>query len=311
MAEFKHDPVLLNETIDNVITRSDGNYIDTTLGSGGHSRNLLEKLDPAAKLLAFDADQDAIECAKNTLANFKNDIKFINANYSRLKFFCQLYQVYGEISGIIFDLGVSSYQIDTAEKGFSFMHKGELDMRMDKNLKLTAYDIVNNYDFKQLTKIFYDYGEEKFSKKIAKKIIEERTENPIQTTNELRNVILKVIKGDFAIKSVARIFQAIRIEVNNELENLEIALKDAFDALHSGGRMAVISYHSLEDRITKNFMNSCIKKQCSCPPNLPICQCGAIVTGKKVGKYPIIPNKEEIASNPRARSAKLRIIEKL
>lgn len=301
---YQHTPVLLNETIDHLITTPTGTYIDATCGLGGHSQEILKRLDPSGSLYTFDLDPRAQAFAKDRLKEYGN-VHFINNNYEKVRM-AMFAEGITHIDGILYDLGVSSMEIDTAERGFSFMQDGPLDMRMG-NTDLTAADIVNTYSIDDLTRIFREYGEERFSGRIARVIVETR---PYYRTLPLADRIRSIIKGPYVTKTLARIFQALRIEVNHELDSIKKSLKDALDIMNPGGRMVVISFHSLEDRIVKQFFQEAVT-DCICPPEVPICVCGHTAIAKKITKKPIIPTDEEIKNNVRSRSAKCRVIEKL
>ena len=299
MMEFKHIPVLLDEVIDGLEIKKDGCYVDCTMGGGGHSSAILSHLDERGRLIGFDKDDDAIAVCKEKPVD-------INALLKEMK-------LAGEIDGILIDLGVSSYQIDSAERGFSFLRNGPLDMRMDKSQKLSAYEVVNFYSEKQLLQVLYEYGEEGNAKNIVKNILRAREIKPIETTFELKEIIeksfpKKVIYGKGGVSK--QTFQAIRIEVNGELEGLKECLQNLIGLLHKGGRLAVISFHSLEDRIVKNvFKLSCT--DCICPPKTPVCICGHKAVAKLITRKPIIATSSELQENSRSSSAKLRIIEKI
>ncbi|MEA2076658.1 MAG: 16S rRNA (cytosine(1402)-N(4))-methyltransferase RsmH [Candidatus Marinimicrobia bacterium] len=301
---YQHTPVLLHETVKQLITRPTGVYIDATCGLGGHAIEISRKLDPKGSLYCFDLDPKALAFSKDRLAEYDN-IYYIQHNFDKLKMALFAEDVQ-HFDGILYDLGVSSMEIDTAERGFSFMKDGPLDMRMGET-ELTAADIINTYSREDLTRIFRKYGEERFSGRIAGRIVETR---PYFRTLPLVNCIKSIIYGPHVTKTLARIFQALRIEVNHELDALKKSLADALDMLNSGGRLIVISYHSLEDRIVKQFFQDAAS-DCICPPEIPICICGHKAAVKKITKKPIIPSEEELKINPRSRSAKCRIIEKL
>lgn len=309
--EFKHISVLLNESVDALCVKKDGIYADGTLGGGGHSEKILEKLGKDGMLVGIDQDIEAIGAAKKRLERFSNVI-FENTNFKNIKQILEKNHI-SAIDGAVLDLGVSSYQLDNAERGFSYIADAALDMRMDKTSPVSAYDVVNTYSEDELAKIFFEYGEEKFSKKIAKEIVIRRQNKNIETTLELSNLIKDVIPPKFVQKGshpAKRVFQAIRIEVNGELRILEDAINDFFDSLKKGGRLAVISFHSLEDRIVKNtFLN--LAKGCICPKDFPVCVCNNKPKGKIITRKPVLPDDEEINMNKRAKSSKLRIIEKL
>jgi 16S rRNA (cytosine1402-N4)-methyltransferase len=302
--KFFHKSVLVNEVLSYLINDRNGLYVDATLGGGGHSEKILSNTN--AKIIAIDLDDNAINFAKNRLSNFAGRIDFIKGNFCNIN---QLLQGL-KVNGVLFDLGVSSYQIDTEERGFSFSGSGKLDMRMDTKQNFSAYDIINGYREEELARIFFQYGEEKFSKRIARAIIKEKSKKRIETTEDLANIIEKVVSGRYKIKTLARIFQALRIEVNGELENLKNGLSSAFEVLKNEGRIVVISYHSLEDRIVKNFFKN-KEKNCICSVEMPICVCGKKSEMKILTKKAVIPYNEEVEINPRSRSAKLRAGRKL
>lgn len=308
--EFKHTPVLFEEVIRELRIKPDGIYMDGTLGGGGHSEGICNKLNRQGVLLAVDRDVDALEASRKRLKDFKCNIQFIHSNYSNEEL---IFEDFNKVDGILLDLGVSSFQLDNASRGFSYMNDAPMDMRMNEEEEFTAFDVVNGYSEEKLTEIIRDYGEERWASRIANFIVNEREKKPIIRTVELAEIIKKAIpaaarrKGPHPAK---RTFQAIRIEVNGELSHLKKAMEILPNHLNSGGRMAIISFHSLEDRIVKEAINDRLNP-CTCPPDFPICVCGKKTDIKKVSKKPILPSSEEIDSNPRARSAKLRIIEKL
>ena len=302
-----HIPVLLNETIEGLAIKPDGIYVDCTTGFAGHSREIAKRLD-GGRLIGFDRDPDAVKFAEEVLKPYNHIL--INKQFS---LFSEALSEIGveKVDGVLMDLGVSSYQLDTAERGFSYHEDAPLDMRMSKS-GLSAYDVVNEYPAARLEKILFEYGEEKFARGIVSGIIKQRELAPIETTLQLaeiikRNVPLKVRKEKNPCK---KSFQAIRIEVNGELDELVTGLDSAFAALNKGGRLAVITFHSIEDRIVKNkFKEYCTG--CTCPPSFPVCVCGKTPEGALVNKKPIIAGDEELSVNVRSRSAKLRVIEKL
>ena len=307
---FEHKPVLLNEVIAGLEIKSGGIYVDCTVGGGGHSFEIAKRM-ANGHLYAFDRDQEAIVASKERLKEFDN-VTFIHDNYKNAKEDLDNLGVAG-VDGVLIDLGVSSPQLDHGERGFSFLHEGRLDMRMDRRQKLSAYEVVNTYPREKLVEILYKYGDQSNAKNIVQKIIEAREKSPIETTTELKNIVesafpKKVIYGKGGVSK--QTFQAIRIEVNGELEGLEQALSDLAGKLSSGGRMAVISFHSLEDRIVKNLFKN-LSTDCICPPKTPVCICGHKASVKLINKKPITASKEELEFNPRSSSAKLRIIEKL
>jgi len=303
-----HTPVLAETAVDHLITVTDGTYVDCTLGGGGHSELILQRLQSSGKLVAIDADPDAIQFAGTRLKKYTN-LKVVRG------FFDQIDVLLMEdnslpVHGFLFDLGISSFQIDQKDKGFSFQLEGPLDMRFNPNQKMTAKKVINTYSAGELEKIFRAYGEERFSRAISKRIVEERKSEVIQTTRQLVDIIKKVIPGHTQVKSLARIFQAIRIEVNQELERLKTGLEHAFNCLDKSGRLVVISYHSLEDRIVKEFFRF-KEKDCVCPPDFPKCICQKESELRIVTKKPQKPELSEIKENSRSRSAKLRVAEKI
>ena len=309
--EFKHIPVLLKEVIDGLSIKKDGIYVDCTIGGGGHSSEILKKLSDKGHLYGFDRDADAIEECQN---KFKDDqkVSLIHANYKEATYLLKEKGV-DKIDGFLIDLGVSSYQIDTASRGFSFLHDGKIDMRMDQSQKLDGYEVVNNYSRDRLLKILYNYGEESNARKIVDNILKHRQIKPITTTIELKNIIeecfpKKIIYGKGGVSK--KTFQAIRIEVNGELDGLDNALKNLVDMLKSGGRGVVLTFHSLEDRIVKNVFKE-LSTGCICPPKTPVCICGHKQSIRLINKKPITASEEETRINSRSTSAKLRIIEKI
>jgi len=309
--KFEHKPVMLKECIENLNIKPDGIYVDGTLGGAGHSIEIIKKLTPSGKLIAIDKDDDAINASKQKMKNFKN-VTYIKGNHDDIKLILKDLNI-NKVDGILLDLGVSSYQIDEKDRGFSYIKDATLDMRMDKNQILDAKYIVNNYTEDQLTDIFYKYGEEKFSKKISKAICEYRRHNQIKTTLELSNIIQKNIPIKYQDEKnhpSKRVFQAIRIEVNNEIRPLYNTVKDCIDVLNNKGRLCIITFHSLEDRIVKNAYNDSLGK-CTCPKDLPQCICNNIKMGKVITKKPLLASKEELENNSRAKSAKLRVFEKI
>ena len=307
--EFKHEPVLLEECIKALNINPDGIYIDGTLGGAGHSLEIAKKLLPKGLLIGIDRDTEALRAAKDKLKNYTN-VKYIHDNHDNIKQILEELQING-IDGILLDLGVSSYQLDEKSRGFSYIADAELDMRMDKEQKLTAKEIVNTYSEEKLSNIIWEYGEERFSRQIARNICKSREQKKIETTGELVEIIKKSIplskqKDGHPAK---RTFQAIRIEVNNEIQPLYNTILDCINCLNKNGRLAVLTFHSLEDRAVKKAYNEAEGK-CTCPSDLPYCVCGAISQGKIINKKPIEATKEETERNSRAKSAKLRIFEK-
>ena len=307
--EFKHIPVLLEQSIENLKINPDGIYVDGTLGGAGHSFYIAKKLSEKGKLIGIDRDLEAISAAKQKLAEFKN-VQYVNDNHDNIKNILSNLGI-EKVDGILLDLGVSSYQLDEGERGFSYMQDAKLDMRMDKNQTLTAEYVVNNYDEEELARIIYEYGEEKFSRKIARNICEYRKQEKIDTTGKLASIIEKSVPkfGKNQGHPSKRTFQAIRIEVNNEIEPLYNTMVDSIDCLKPCGRLCVITFHSLEDRAVKNaFVNA--EGVCTCPKDLPYCVCNKEQKGKNITKKPILPTEEEMEINSRSKSAKLRVFEK-
>ena len=310
--EFSHVPVLYEEVIEGLDIKSGGTYIDGTLGGAGHSSGICERLGPDGWLIGIDCDSDAIEAAGKRLEGFGCRKSLVKSNYSDVKL------VLSELGtekadGALLDLGVSSFQLDNPERGFSYMHDAPLDMRMDAQGSLRAEDVVNGYSKEELTRIISEYGEERWAARIAQFIVKEREKNRISTTSELVRIIKAAIPAQARREGphpAKRTFQAIRIEVNNELGRLEGAVSDFIDVLAPGGRLAVISFHSLADRIVKNVFEKHLDP-CTCPPDFPVCVCGKKPDIKKITRKPVTAGEKELAENPRARSAKLRIIEKL
>lgn len=308
--EFKHKPVLLQECIENLQINPNGIYVDGTLGGAGHSSEIVKKLSSKGILIGIDRDEEALKAAKEKLKEYQN-VKYIHGNHDAIK---EILEDLGieKVDGILLDLGVSSYQLDERNRGFSYMaEESELDMRMDRTQSLTAKDIVNTYSEEKLAKIIFEYGEDKFAKNISKKICEYRKNKLIETTGELVKIIENAIPG-FAKKDghpAKRTFQAIRIEVNNEIEPLYNTVKNSIEILKSQGRLCIITFHSLEDRAVKNAYQDA-KGKCTCPKDIPYCICGAKSEGNIITRKPIIPTEEEQRENSRARSAKLRVFEK-
>jgi len=305
-----HTPVFRKEAIDFLKIKNKGIYVDATLGGGGHLSAMFESANDIT-VIAFDADKDAIEYAKLKLIRplaEENRVIFVNKNFSYLSSVLALNRI-DSIDGILFDLGISSHQIITNNRGFSFSHNARLDMRMNQNGNVSAYEVVNFYPKTELARVIHEYGEDRYWKKITKKIVESRTKKPIKTTFQLRELIEDVIPKRYSIKSIARVFQAIRIEVNKELDSLQKGLESAVPILKKGGRIVVISYHSLEDRIVKNFFKY-ENLKCICPPSFPKCVCNKEQRLKIITKHPKMPSAREIEKNPRARSAKLRVAER-
>lgn len=309
---FQHTTVLLKETVDALDVKPNGIYVDCTLGGGGHSEYLLSQLSEEGKLYAFDQDETAIIHAQQKLARYEQQTVFIKSNFRYLKKEL-LARGINQVDGVLYDLGVSSPQVDTPERGFSYHHNAPLDMRMDLQGKISAYEVVNNWEYEDLVRIFFRYGEERFSKQIARKIEAAREKKPIETTGELVALIKEAIPAPARRKGghpAKRVFQAIRIAVNDELAAFETSLKDAISLLKPSGRISVITFHSLEDRICKQTFRQASQGP-KLPPRLPIIPEEYKPTLKLVNRKPIVPSDEEISGNPRARSAKLRVAEKL
>ncbi|MCI1931349.1 MAG: 16S rRNA (cytosine(1402)-N(4))-methyltransferase RsmH [Clostridia bacterium] len=309
--EFHHVSVLLNECINGLNIKENGIYVDGTLGGGGHSYKIAEKLT-SGKLIGIDQDINAIEAAGKKLEQFKDKITLVHDNFSNIKAIMKNLGI-EKVDGFLLDIGVSSYQLDEAKRGFSYMQDAPLDMRMDVSADLSAYDVVNGYTQKQLDDVIFNYGEERWAKRIAQFIVEERKKKPIESTFELVDIIKKAVpKG--ARKDgphpAKRTFQAIRIEVNHELDILERTIDDMTEILNPRGRLCIITFHSLEDRIVKNTFRK-QENPCTCPPEFPVCVCGKKPLGKVITRKPILPSDEEIEENHRSRSAKLRILERI
>ena len=309
--EFNHTSVLLRETVDSVVTNPKGIYVDCTLGGAGHAHAVGEMLDPEGMIIGLDQDEDALSVARQRLSDLNCQVLTIPTNFSNLKEALQNAGIY-EVDGFIFDLGVSSYQLDTPERGFSYMNDGPLDMRMDQRQTKTAKDIVNDYSEMELYHIIRNYGEDKFAKNIAKHIVQARQKAPIETTGQLIEVIKAAIPKKVRATGghpAKKTFQAIRIELNHELDVLKNNLEDMIDLLNDEGRIAIITFHSLEDRIVKNIFRTS-ERPCICPPEFPVCVCGRVSKGKVITRKPIVPGKEELEENSRSKSAKLRVFER-
>lgn len=309
--EFRHKSVLLEESIDALQIKPDGIYVDGTLGGGGHSYEICTHLSDKGRLIGIDQDEAAIEAATGRLKRFKDRVTIVRSNY------CNMKRELGRlgitsVDGVILDLGVSSYQLDEASRGFTYREDAPLDMRMDQRQTLSAKEVVNEYSEMELYHIIRDYGEEKFAKNIAKHIVSARNQKALETTGELIHVIKAAIPAK--VRAVGghpakRTFQAIRIEVNRELDVLENSLGDMIDLLNDGGRICVITFHSLEDRIVKNKFREC-ENPCTCPKEFPVCVCGKKSKGKVITRKPVIPSQEELEENSRAKSSKLRVFER-
>lgn len=310
--DFHHVSVLLNECIEGLQIKQKGIYVDGTMGGAGHSKAICQKLGEYGRFIGIDQDLNAIKASKVKLENQCNQITLINDNFSHISSILKELEV-NEINGMLLDLGVSSHQLDEPSRGFSYMHNADLDMRMNQNQSFTAKEIINSYSEKQLETIIKNYGEERWAKRIAGFIIEERKQKPIETTYELVDIIKKAIPAGARKDGphpAKRTFQAIRIEVNGELEILKQSIIDIVDVLAPKGRLCIITFHSLEDRIVKQTFRN-LENPCTCPPEFPICICEKKGQAKVITRKPILPSEEEIKNNPRSRSAKLRILEKL
>ena len=308
---FEHKSVLLNETIEGLNIKADGIYVDGTLGGGGHAYEVCRRLGEKGSIIGIDQDEAAIEAASVRLKDFGEKVTIIRSNYCDMK--SKLHELgIDKVDGIVLDLGVSSYQLDTAERGFSYREDAPLDMRMDRRQKMTARDIVNDYSEMDLYRVIRDYGEDKFAKNIAKHIVAARGTNPIETTGQLTEIIRASIPMKYQKKSghpAKRTFQAIRIELNRELDVLKNSLDDMIEILNPGGRLCIITFHSLEDRIVKSAFKK-NENPCTCPPDFPVCVCGKVSKGCVVTRKPILPSEEELEYNSRSKSAKLRIFER-
>ena len=309
--EFVHKSVLLDETVNGLNIKPDGIYVDGTLGGGGHAYEVCRRLGDKGSIVGIDQDAAAIEAAGNRLKDFGEKVTIVRSNYCDMK--SKLHELgIDKVDGIVLDLGVSSYQLDTAERGFSYREDAPLDMRMDTRQKMTARDIVNDYEEMELYRVIRDYGEDKFAKNIAKHIVAARKVKPIETTGELTEIIRASIPMKYQKKSghpAKRTFQAIRIELNRELEVLKDSLDDMIDLLNPGGRLCIITFHSLEDRIVKSAFRK-NENPCTCPSDFPVCVCGKVSKGSILTRKPILPSEEEMEENSRAKSAKLRIFER-
>ncbi len=309
---FSHVSVLLRECIEALRIKPNGIYVDCTTGGGGHSLEIVKRLTDGGRLIAIDRDEDALRAAGRRLADFADRVTFVHSNYAMLQSVLADLGVPG-VDGVLADLGVSSYQLDTAERGFSYMQDAPLDMRMDREQPLRAYDVVNTYSEEELRRILYDFGEEKFARNIAANIVKKRSEHPIETTLELA----ELVKGSMPKAAregghhpAKRTFQAIRIEVNSELSSIPPALDAAVHALNPEGRIAVITFHSLEDRLVKQKF-AALSSGCTCPREFPVCVCGKKPVVRVITKKPVTAGEDELEVNPRSRSAKLRVAEKI
>lgn len=308
---FEHKSVLLNETIENLNIKPDGIYVDGTLGGAGHSTEIVKRLSNG-RLIGIDQDEAAIKAASERLNEFKEKVTIVRNNYCNMKEVLNCLSI-NKVDGILLDLGVSSYQLDTPERGFSYREDAPLDMRMDTRNTLTARDIINNYSEMEIYRIIRDYGEDNFAKNIAKHIVRMREIKPIETTFELNEAVKAAIPAKLRANTghpSKRTFQAIRIELNNELDVLKNTLQDMIELLSPGGRLCIITFHSLEDRIVKSCYRT-NENPCTCPPNFPVCICGKKPMGRVISRKPILPTAEELEYNKRSKSAKLRVFEKI
>ncbi|MEE1229038.1 MAG: 16S rRNA (cytosine(1402)-N(4))-methyltransferase RsmH [Lachnospiraceae bacterium] len=310
--EFSHKSIMLKETIDLLDIKPDGIYVDGTLGGAGHSLEIVKRLTSGGRLIGIDQDGDAIEAATKRLADYQDRVTIVRSNYAKMPEVLHSLSI-DHVDGILLDLGVSSYQLDNAERGFTYREDVPLDMRMDQRQKKTARDIVNNYTETELYHMIRDYGEDKFAKNIAKHIVIHRNNSPIETTGELVDIIRESIPAKVRAHGghpAKKTFQAIRIELNHELDVLKDTLEQMVDLLDDHGRIAVITFHSLEDRSVKKIFRTC-ENPCICPPSFPVCVCGRVSKGKVVTRKPVLPSEEELEYNSRAKSAKLRVFERI
>lgn len=309
---FHHVSVLLDECIESLNIKPDGVYVDCTMGGAGHSKEIVKRLSSKGLFIGFDQDKNAIETAKERLKDYSDRVRFIHSNFENIKEELEKIGVY-KIDGVLADLGVSSHQLDEKDRGFSYMQDAPLDMRMDVRKDFSAYDVVNTYSEEELARIIKEYGEDNWAKRIAKFIVEKREEKEIETTGELVDIIKSAIPKKARIDGphpAKRTFQAIRIEVNNELSVINKMIQDAVSIMDKGGRICIITFHSLEDRIVKNEFKE-LALDCVCPPHFLICQCDKKSLVKVITRKPILPSEEEINENPRSRSAKLRVAERI
>ena len=310
--EFSHVSVLLKETVEQLNIRPDGIYVDGTLGGGGHAYEVLRRLSPKGRLIGIDQDADAIKAAGERLLEFGSRVTIVRSNYCNMRLELQKLGI-DRVDGILLDLGVSSFQLDSAERGFTYREDAPLDMRMDRRQAKTARDIVNEYSEQELFRVIRDYGEDKFAKNIAKHIAAARAIKPIETTGELVEIIRRAIPAKVRMNGghpAKKTFQAIRIELNGELEVLKNSLDDMIDLLKPGGRICVITFHSLEDRLVKTIFKT-NENPCTCPSNFPVCVCGNKPKGRLAVKKPIVPGEEELTKNKRSKSSKLRVFERI
>jgi 16S rRNA (cytosine1402-N4)-methyltransferase len=304
-----HKPVLRDKIVEYLVTDKAGIYLDATIGTGGHAEAILEELNERGKLLGIDKDENSLGIAQRRLRRFGKKVRCFHQSYSLIPELLNNLKI-DKIKGIVMDLGLSSYQLERPERGFSYSTDGPLDMRFDKREDKSAFEVVNKYPLEKLIRIFREYGEERFSKRIAQAIVQNRKVKRIENTRELRDITTSILKTKDDVKTLSRIFQALRIEVNDELAELEKGLENGIKALSTGGRLCVISYHSLEDRIVKHKFAQ-LSKGCICPPEFPVCVCGGKKVLKVLTRKPVMPEEKEIKENPKARSAKLRAAEKV
>lgn len=311
-AAFRHIPVLLDETLTLLYPERGGVFVDGTLGGGGHAEAVLERLPADGRLIGIDRDEEALAAAKERLSGYGERFTALHGNFHDMKALLEGQGV-REAAGILLDLGVSSYQLDTPGRGFSYKNNAPLDMRMDQGAALSAYDVVNAYPEEQLARVIWEYGEERFSRRIAAHIVRARAEKPVETTLELADIVRGAIPAKYRSEAqhpARRTFQAVRIEVNGELKGLDAAVEDACDLLQKGGRLCIITFHSLEDRIVKQAFRR-FENPCTCPPSAPVCVCGKKPKAKILTKKPLTCSEREEAENPRSSSAKLRCIQKI
>ena len=310
--EFKHTSVLLTETIEYLNVRPEGTYVDGTLGGGGHAAMVCRRLSDAGRFIGIDQDEDAVKAASENLKVFGDKVSVIRSNYEHMRSALAHVGV-DKVNGILLDLGVSSYQLDDPNRGFTYrVEDAPLDMRMDQRQAMTARDVVNTYSEMELYRIIRDYGEDRFAKNIAKHIVQARLDKPIETTGQLNEIIRAAIPARVRASGghpSKRTYQAIRIELNRELEVLANSLDDMIDLLHPGGRICIITFHSLEDRIVKSSFKK-NENPCTCPSDFPVCVCGAVSRGKVITRKPVLPGEQEMETNPRSKSAKLRVFER-
>lgn len=306
-AEYYHLPVLLEEAVGSLDCRQGGTYVDGTIGGGGHALEILKRVTPGGRLVGIDADREALAQAQRTLESYRESIMLVQGNFGDIKEILSGLNI-ERVDGILLDLGVSSHQLETAERGFSFTRSARLDMRLDQEKGLSAFDLVNGLSEAELEKIFREYGEEKMARRIAFSIAATRQKSPVTTTGELADIVSRAVPAALRrgkVHPATRVFQALRIAVNDELGNLERALRDGIGLLRDGGRISVISFHSLEDRMVKNYFRSW-EQGCTCPPEFPLCTCGNKAIARLITRRAIKPGPAEIDNNPRARSARLR-----